>query len=126
MTTKLTTHQAIASGMLMAITSDPENRAAFEEIVKRAKGVNGLEQPAYEVELRVNGVPLDWNVFERIVAAEYDRWLSHAARDLILAELEAIQKHTHPIEDDLRHLAQACKVKVQRIYKIEPDEEDLR
>ena len=108
MTTTLSTEEITASAMLMtAISSKTAARNdILGEVMRRAQQRFGepktTDEKRYEVELRVNGVELDWTAFEEHASKQMESMVREAAAELVRRILQT------DVQDALGRLASAA------------------
>lgn len=124
--TKLTTREAINSVMLMNMigaTKQYGSSKTFDRIldsVRERQAQNPLDplDHAYDVEVRVNGIEVDFRDFTKTCVDQLDAMVLDAAKELLAesAVIEEMNSTLYDLQEKLKEYAELVESKLKKEY----------
>lgn len=127
--TKLSTREFTDNIMLMTlVSSKKENKSrVVERLIDKAGDLKSDIQPAYNVEIKVNGIELDFNDFTEEVTRQLDSLVVEEAGKLIHHQVMEATSHLtdalREMEERIKLLSQATESRVRQALGLPPREE---
>jgi hypothetical protein len=115
MTTKLNTNQFATDNILMNLISTPSaERARLCERICATRTASGIDE--YIVELKINGIEVNWSEFSVVLNNILDEMVIDAARELIRKDLRVddLADKANRLAEDAEDLgrAVACRLRI--------------
>lgn len=130
MTTKLSTRQFTDSVMMMELVSGLKAKRGkvFERLMATRPQGGDENTKSYEIEIKVNGIEVDFEDFTNAVNRQLDEMVMRAARsiieDSVQERVRAVSDAMYEIEQKSKDLAIAIECQARAAWGLPPRSED--
>lgn len=123
MTTKLTTDQFTANAILMNLISTPNaEQAKLCQRICATRTAKNVDE--YVVELKINGIEVDWSEFAIVLGSSLDEMVIEAARELIRKDMriDDLLDKANRLAEEAEDLGRAAAHHLRKIWGIQNTE----
>jgi hypothetical protein len=130
MTTKLSTRQFIDNTMLLKLVSGSRAKRGrvFERLMETWNPADDENTRSYQIEIKINGIEVDFEDFTSEVNRQLDEMVMRAARsiieDSIQERVRAVSDAMYDIEQHVKDLAIAIENQARTAWGMPPRMED--